>query len=77
MIEAALRFSIRRTHDFKGLMTTAQDHKRIADAVLAADALAASDAMRALIQEALHLIRRAETEERAQAAEIVRTAQQA
>jgi DNA-binding FadR family transcriptional regulator len=64
MIEAALRFSIRRTHDFKGLMTTAMDHKRIADAVLAGDALAASDSMRALIQEALHLIRRAEAEER-------------
>lgn len=60
MIEAALRFSIRRTHDYKGLMTTAMDHRRIADAVLARDSLAATDAMRALILEALHLIRRSE-----------------
>jgi DNA-binding FadR family transcriptional regulator len=67
MIEAALRFSIRRTHDFKGLMTTALDHKRIADAVLAGDAEGASTAMRALILEALHLIRRAEAEETAAA----------
>jgi DNA-binding FadR family transcriptional regulator len=65
MIEAALRFSIRRTRGFKGLMTTAMDHKRIADAVLAGDPLAASDAMRAHIQEALHLIRRAEMDEEA------------
>ncbi|MGC1300973.1 MAG: FCD domain-containing protein [Caulobacteraceae bacterium] len=65
MIEAALRFSIRRTHDFKGLMTTALDHKRIADAVLAGDPEAAAEGMRALILEALHLIRRAEAEENA------------
>jgi len=65
MIEAALRFSIRRTHDFKGLMTTALDHKRIADAVLAGDGEAAAEAMRALILEALHLIRLAEAREQA------------
>jgi DNA-binding FadR family transcriptional regulator len=65
MIEAALRFSIRRTHDFKGLMTTALDHQRISDAVLAGDGPAAADATRALILEALALIRRAQKDEQA------------
>lgn len=65
MINAALRFSIRRTHDFKGLGTTANDHKKIADAVLSGDTGQAADTMRALILEALYLIRRSEADEAA------------
>jgi DNA-binding FadR family transcriptional regulator len=64
MIAAALRFSIRLTNDYKGLTTTAKDHKRIADAVLAGDGEAAAAATRVLIVEALALIRRAEAEQR-------------
>jgi DNA-binding FadR family transcriptional regulator len=64
MIAAALRFSIRLTNDYKGMTTTAKDHKRIADAVLSGDAAAAAEATRVLIVEALDLIRRAQAENR-------------
>jgi DNA-binding FadR family transcriptional regulator len=64
MIAAALRFSIRLTNDYKGMTTTAKDHKRIADAVLAGDAAAAAEATHVLIVEALDLIRRAQAENR-------------
>ena len=67
MIAAALRFSIRVTNDYKGRTTTALDHQRIADAVLAGDAATAADATRQLIQEALLLIRQAEADQLAKA----------
>jgi DNA-binding FadR family transcriptional regulator len=58
VIETALRFSIRTTNYFKGVkLASVADHKRVADAIVSEDAPAAETAMRALIQEALDLIR--------------------
>ncbi|HEY2661540.1 MAG TPA: FCD domain-containing protein [Caulobacteraceae bacterium] len=61
LIETALRFSIRRTNDYKGVrLASVMDHKRICDAILAGDADAAGALMRVLIQEALDLVQGAE-----------------
>jgi DNA-binding FadR family transcriptional regulator len=59
MIETALRFSIRLTNRYKGVrLASVADHKKVADAIIAGDAKAASSAMRELIQEALDLMTR-------------------
>jgi DNA-binding FadR family transcriptional regulator len=61
--ETALRFSIRMQNRYKGVRrASVPDHKRISDAILAGDAAGAEEATRALIQEALDLINRADTE---------------
>ena len=61
LIETALRFSIRTTNRFKGVrLASVNDHKKVSDAILRGDAAAAERAMRALIEEALDLIRRGE-----------------
>ena len=57
LTETALRFSIRRTNDYKGVaIASLIDHQRVADAILAGDAELASGSMRVLILEALSLI---------------------
>jgi DNA-binding FadR family transcriptional regulator len=61
--EAALRFSIRMQNRFKGVRrASVADHNKIADAILAGDPEQAEEATRALIQEALDLIDKAEQE---------------
>jgi len=61
LIETALRFSIRTTNRFKGVrLASVNDHKRVSDAILAGDSRVAETAMRALIEEALDLIRKGE-----------------
>jgi DNA-binding FadR family transcriptional regulator len=63
--EAALRFSIRMQNRMKGVRrASVSDHKRISDAILAGKPGAAEEATRALIQEALDLIDKAERETR-------------
>ena len=53
----ALRISIRMTNRYKGVrLASVDDHKRVADAILAGRAAAAGEAMRKLIQEALDLM---------------------
>lgn len=57
LIETALRFSIRRTNAFKGVkLASVQEHKDVADAIVAGDSPAAERALRVLIQEALDLM---------------------
>jgi len=56
MIETALRFSIRKTNDFKGRLASVADHKGVADAILASQSARAETKMRALIQGALDLM---------------------
>lgn len=57
LTEATLRFSIRRTNEFKGVSrASALDHKSVLDAILKGDAERASDAMFALIHGALDLL---------------------
>lgn len=59
--ETALRFSIRMTNRVKGVhRASTSDHKKISDAILAGNAIAAETAMLELIQEALDLIKRAD-----------------
>lgn len=56
-IDAALRFSIRRTNTYKGVaMASILEHKRVADAIVEGDAPAANDAMRSLVSNVIHLI---------------------
>ncbi len=56
-IDAALRFSIRRTNTYKGVaMASILEHKRVADAVLHGDAQAACEAMHSLIFNVITLI---------------------
>jgi DNA-binding FadR family transcriptional regulator len=58
LTEAALRFSIRRTNEYKGVRTgNVQDHKRVADAIVAGDSEEAGSQMRQLLQGALDLMR--------------------
>jgi len=58
LIETALRFSIRRTNDYKGVaLANVMDHKHIADLIVAGEAEQAATAMRGLIQEALDLMK--------------------
>jgi DNA-binding FadR family transcriptional regulator len=53
----ALRFSIRATNRYKGVqLASVADHKKIADAIIAGRPVAAGEAMRKLIQEAMDLI---------------------
>lgn len=62
LIDTALRFSIRTTNYFKGVkLASVADHRRVADAIMAGDARTAEAKMRELIQEALDLIREAQT----------------
>ena len=62
--ETALRFSIRMTNRVKGVRrASVPDHRKISDAILAGDPEAAETAMRALIQEALDLIEKADSDE--------------
>jgi DNA-binding FadR family transcriptional regulator len=61
----ALRFSIRRTNEFKGRHTASvADHARIAQAIIAGDAAQAEESMRTLIRDALDLLKENETERR-------------
>lgn len=61
LIATALRFSIRMTNRYKGVrLASVADHKKIADAIIAGRQKAAQEAMRALIQEVLDLIRAGE-----------------
>ncbi|MDI7775092.1 FadR/GntR family transcriptional regulator [Asticcacaulis sp. EMRT-3] len=64
MIATALRFSIRKTNDLKGVrFASALDHKRVADAILAGNPSAAETQMRQLIQGALDLMERVQRDE--------------
>ncbi len=57
LTETALRFSIRRTNDYKGVaVASLVDHRRVADAIAAGNPELASGSMRVLILEALSLI---------------------
>jgi DNA-binding FadR family transcriptional regulator len=61
-VATALRSSIRTTNHYKGVrLASVADHKKVADAILAGDADAASAAMRALLEEARALIDKART----------------
>lgn len=61
--ESALRISIRMQNRYKGVRrASVPDHKKIADAILAGDARGAEEATRVLIQEALELINRADSD---------------
>jgi DNA-binding FadR family transcriptional regulator len=53
----ALRISIRTTNRYKGVQRASiPDHRKIADAIFAGLPVAAGEAMRKLIQEAMDLI---------------------
>ncbi|MEH3106855.1 MAG: FCD domain-containing protein [Sphingomonas fennica] len=57
LVETTLRFSIRRTNDYKGVpRASAREHKRVADAIIAGDADAAGARMSELIKGALDLL---------------------
>ncbi len=57
LAETTLRFSIRRTNEYKGVpRANAEDHKRVSDAIMAGDATAASREMYKLIEGALNLL---------------------
>jgi DNA-binding FadR family transcriptional regulator len=61
LTETALRFSTRMTNRFKGVhRASVSDHKRVSDAILEGDAIAAEAALLYLMQEALDLIGKAE-----------------
>ncbi|ESQ85052.1 hypothetical protein AEAC466_04920 [Asticcacaulis sp. AC466] len=67
MIETALRFSIRKTNDFKGVrLASVVDHKRVADAILAGDSAEAETRMRDLIQGALDLMNKVQADQNPQ-----------
>ena len=56
-IDAALRFSIRRTNTYKGVaMASILEHKRVCDAILLGDTQAAAETMRSLIGNVITLI---------------------
>lgn len=58
LTETALRFSIQRTNEYKGVRTgNVLDHKRVADAILAGDSEEARSQMFQLLQGALDLMR--------------------
>ncbi|BEV09963.1 FadR family transcriptional regulator [Asticcacaulis sp. DW145] len=64
LIETALRFSIRKTNDFKGVrLASVVDHKRVADAILSGDSAEAESRMRDLIQGALDLMLKVQAEQ--------------
>ncbi|AGH49659.1 MULTISPECIES: FadR/GntR family transcriptional regulator [Sphingomonas] len=57
LAETTLRFSIRRTNEYKGVpRASAEEHKRVADAIAAGDAERAAGEMRTLIEGALNLL---------------------
>lgn len=57
LAEITLRFSIRRTNEYKGVSrASAIEHKRVADAIVGGEPALASTRMRALIQGALDLL---------------------
>ena len=65
--ETALRFSIRMQNRMKGVRrASVSDHKKISNAILAGEPEKAEEATRALIQEALDLIDKAEREARSE-----------
>jgi DNA-binding FadR family transcriptional regulator len=58
LIQTALRFSIRTSNRAKGVsLASVNDHKKVLDAITAGNATLAEKLMRALIEEALALIR--------------------
>jgi DNA-binding FadR family transcriptional regulator len=60
--ESALRISIRMQNRYKGVRrASVADHKKISDAILAGDDATAEEAMRMLVQEALDLINKADS----------------
>lgn len=57
LAETTLRFSIRRTNEYKGVpRANARDHKRVADAIIEGEARLAADRMSELIRGALELL---------------------
>jgi DNA-binding FadR family transcriptional regulator len=57
LVETTLRFSIRRTNEYKGVpRASARDHKRVADAIVEGEAQLAGERMRDLIGGALDLL---------------------
>lgn len=57
LVDATLRFSIRRTNEYKGVpRASAAEHKVVADAIIAGEAAAAGRAMSDLIRGALDLL---------------------
>jgi DNA-binding FadR family transcriptional regulator len=65
--ESALRISIRMQNRYKGVRrASVPDHRTISDAILAGDAARAETATRELIQEALDLINKADSEARSE-----------
>lgn len=57
LTETTLRFSIRRTNEYKGVpRASARDHKKVADAIIEGQAELAGTRMRDLIQSALDLL---------------------
>ena len=67
-IDAALRFSIRRTNTYKGVaMASILEHKRVCDAILAGDTQAAAETMRSLIGNVITLIESSSRSTRARA----------
>ncbi|TPG14208.1 FadR family transcriptional regulator [Sphingomonas koreensis] len=57
LTETTLRFSIRRTNEYKGVpRASADDHKAVADAIVGGDAALAGTLMRQLIEGALELL---------------------
>lgn len=68
LVDTALRISIRFTNQYKGVVLADVDaHRKVAQAIRSGDAKLASDAMRAMLSEALELIQSAK-EERAKSA---------
>ncbi len=62
MISTALRFSIRMTNRQKGVrLASVEDHEKVCNAIMAGDAAKAEARMESLIQEALDLIRKAQS----------------
>lgn len=57
LVETTLRFSIRRTNEYKGVpRASARDHKRVADAIIEGQPALASQRMSELIRGALDLL---------------------
>lgn len=57
LAETTLRFSIRRTNEYKGVpRASARDHKRVADAIIEGQAELAGERMKELIRGALELL---------------------
>lgn len=76
MIETALRFSIRKTNDLKGVrFASAKDHKRVADAILAGKTQEAETGMRDLIGGALDLMERVQKDEKRAKSRLERNSQ--